>query len=213
MKSLFLVRHGQSRNQIGQEGWLDPDLSEEGIRQAERIRSYFAERTYELIISSPLTRARRTFNLSGARADRCEFDSRLVECAMHDTEEYDYRRLLPYPTPDYAEPDRFNMWKVPSGERIESLLADIRQRPEQQILLFGHCAIFYVLLQHVEGNFLKGEPEFSDEGRRLLMDNTALSELVIGESPEQDRVVRWNLNIQDLLVPGDESRSVHSTVT
>jgi broad specificity phosphatase PhoE len=200
MKTLQIVRHGQSLNQIRQAPWLDPDLSSEGVHQAESIQDYFADREYDLIISSPLTRARRTFLLSRARAPRAEFDSRLVESTLGRGADYDYREILPYETPDFAEPDQANMWTVPSGARIRSLLADLRERPEERILMFGHCAIFYVLLQHIQGNIYDDEPIMDDQARSILMDNTALSEMRLGSAPGEDRVVEWNLNIQDVLV-------------
>ena len=200
MKTLHIVRHGQSLNQTGQAPWADPDLSTEGVRQARSLSHFFSNREYDLVISSPLTRARRTFRLSGARGRRVEFDSRLVECTLGRGGEYDYRTLLPYSTPNYGEPDRADMWTLPSGERIRSLLWELRDRPEEHILMFGHCGIFYVLLRHIQGDRFHGEPVIDSEVRSILMDNTALSVLALGARPEDDRVVEWNQHVGDVMV-------------
>ncbi len=65
-KSLDLIRHGQSTfNAIYAETGLDPfeedaRLTELGHRQVSATRATLAERNYDLVITSPLTRAIET---------------------------------------------------------------------------------------------------------------------------------------------------------
>ena len=60
--TVLLVRHGQTRsNVIGRYmGWVDEDLSEEGVRQAEQLSHRLERRPIDSAYSSPLQRAYRT---------------------------------------------------------------------------------------------------------------------------------------------------------
>ena len=49
MKLLWLVRHGQSRQQTGEEGWVDPSLSELGAKQAKRLHEVLAGEYFDHI--------------------------------------------------------------------------------------------------------------------------------------------------------------------
>ena len=69
-KHLYLIRHGQSQGQVAKKLGMDrqrdsrlrdASLTNEGIRQAQRLALYdFVEGPPELIVSSPLTRALHT---------------------------------------------------------------------------------------------------------------------------------------------------------
>jgi phosphoserine phosphatase len=60
--TVFLVRHAQTMSNIAGRymGWIDEDLSEEGIWQAEQLSHRLEDRSITSAYSSPLRRAYRT---------------------------------------------------------------------------------------------------------------------------------------------------------
>lgn len=60
--TLLLVRHAQTMSNTNGRymGWIDEDLSEEGVRQAERLSKRLSNRPVAAVFSSPLKRAFRT---------------------------------------------------------------------------------------------------------------------------------------------------------
>ena len=60
--TILLVRHAQTpSNTVGRYmGWIDEDLSEEGIWQAEQLAHRLKNRSIDFAYSSPLSRAYRT---------------------------------------------------------------------------------------------------------------------------------------------------------
>ena len=191
MTELTLLRHAQSKAQTGEQPWLDPDLSEFGQRQARSLNNAFSDRRFKLAVISPLLRTRRTFELARIRAERIQFDSRLVEVTLNRGRGYDYRTILPYPTPGYGEPDVAEMWTSAAGIRVASLLAELRGRTES-VLLVGHCGIFHVMRLYLSGDPIDGEPVVDESVRSKLMDNAAISTAELGTTPRGDRIVEWN---------------------
>lgn len=189
---LYGIRHAESTAQTGEGDWLDPDLSAFGDRQARASADYFSDKKYDLVLVSPLRRARRTFELLSPKADHARFDSRLVECTLDRGPGYDYRELLPYPTPGTAEADTADKWTAPAGERIASLLRDLRGLPVARVLLVAHNGILNVLRSHIAGRPIFGEPGFEDLVGAYQTDNTGIHGFIVGEVPTEDRLLFWN---------------------
>jgi len=63
--TLLLVRHAQTMSNVNGRymGWIDEDLSDEGVRQAERLSERLNDRPISAVFSSPLRRALRTAEL------------------------------------------------------------------------------------------------------------------------------------------------------
>ena len=58
---IYLVRHGQCEsNVIGRFNYIDEDINETGIEQAEKLREIIKDIDYDIVISSPLIRALHT---------------------------------------------------------------------------------------------------------------------------------------------------------
>lgn len=66
--TIYLVRHAQTRwNVTGRYmGWIDEDLSEEGIWQAEQLSRRLKSQNIDSVYSSPLKRAYRTAQITAA---------------------------------------------------------------------------------------------------------------------------------------------------
>ncbi len=68
---IWLVRHGQTQwSRDGRHtGHTDVPLTDEGVQQAEAVRAELAQVTPELVLCSPLSRARETARLAGLSPD------------------------------------------------------------------------------------------------------------------------------------------------
>ena len=80
VKNIWLVRHAQSKSQTGEtEDWLDPELSELGIKQAQRLAEPLSKLDLDLVLVSPMKRGWQTYEQAKIPAGKAEFDSRLIE--------------------------------------------------------------------------------------------------------------------------------------
>ncbi|HOA84554.1 MAG: histidine phosphatase family protein [Clostridiales bacterium] len=78
---VYLIRHGQTesnRDKVVQ-GWSSVGLTEKGIKQAESLKGYFAEKKLDRIICSDLYRARQTCSIVFEGRENIEYDVRLRE--------------------------------------------------------------------------------------------------------------------------------------
>jgi broad specificity phosphatase PhoE len=137
--TLWLVRHGETEwSRSGRHtGSTDVDLTEAGERQAEAIRGLLQGHRFDRVLTSPMSRARRTAELAGFPDAKVEPDLR----------EVDYGEYEGLTTPEIwaARPE----WELfadgcPRGEspeelreRMDRLLVRLTEF-EGEILVFGH---------------------------------------------------------------------------
>ncbi|MDE6292341.1 MAG: histidine phosphatase family protein, partial [Bacilli bacterium] len=77
---VYIVRHGEvSSNAEGIYNLVDDRLNEKGIEQANILREKIMEVDYDVIISSPLIRARETSEIINAKSKEIIYDGRLAE--------------------------------------------------------------------------------------------------------------------------------------
>ncbi len=79
---VWLLRHGESLAQTGEENGLDTGLSEFGKRQARAAGAFLKDLCFDLVLVSPLKRAEETFfsaREAGLFCTEACCDSRLVE--------------------------------------------------------------------------------------------------------------------------------------
>lgn len=90
---LYVVRHGLTdfENRGRTIGRMDDPLSVEGIEQAKRFADFFEDKKIDLIISSPLTRARETSLIINKKLNvEMEEEQRIIERYMGNYEFKDY---------------------------------------------------------------------------------------------------------------------------
>jgi broad specificity phosphatase PhoE len=184
-QQIVLVRHGETEWSLsGQHtGRTDIPLTEHGREQAQRLASRLAGRRFDLVYTSPLSRASETCRLAG-------FDSRAQ--TRHELLEWDYGAYEGKRTIDIrkAHP-RWTLWAdgVPGGEpaadvaaRVDGLLAELRAANGDS-LLFGHGHVLRVLA----ARWLGLGPE---AGRFFALDPATLS--VLGYERETPVLLGWN---------------------
>lgn len=184
-QQIVLVRHGETEWTLsGQHtGRTDIPLTEHGREQARRLAARLAGRPFDLVFTSPLSRAFETCRLAGFES-RAETRAELVE--------WDYGAYEGKRTSDIRKGHpRWTLWAdgVPQGEtaadvaaRVDELLAELRAA-DGDALLFGHGHVLRVLA----ARWLGLSP---DAGRLFALDPATLS--VLGYERETSVVLGWN---------------------
>lgn len=163
MARFILIRHGQTEwnREERFRGWVDIDLDEIGMRQAEAAAERVAQWEVAAIYSSPLKRAMTT---AEAIANRLGLPVALLE-GINDM---DFGRWQGLPIADVKEkyPELFDLWryrpeqlKIPDGESLEDVrkrvvatIDDLAAKHENEtVALVTHRVVCKVLLCHLLG--------------------------------------------------------------
>lgn len=185
MTQLWLIRHGQTEwSASGRHtSRTDVRLTEEGERDAESLRARLAERPFDMVLTSPLSRARETCRIVG-----------YSECAILDERlaEWDYGAYEGRTTAEIrSERAAWNQWidGVPGGETLAQVATRVGAVIERanaargDVALFGHAHSLQVLA----ACWLELPPAF---GRLFPLATSSLS--VLGYHREQRVIWHWN---------------------
>ena len=181
---LWIVRHGETEwSATGRHTSVtDVPLTAAGEEAAGVLRDRLAGTSFDLVLSSPRQRARRTAELAGFPDARVEAD--LVEWAYGDYEGVTtatIRETVPgwtvwsHPSPGGETADEV-------GRRLDRVIAKVRANGGR-VLVFGHGHASRVLAAR-----WIGQPV--EEGRFLRLDTGTVS--VLGYERETPVVARWN---------------------
>jgi broad specificity phosphatase PhoE len=169
---LVLVRHGETEwSRAGKHtGRTDIPLTDAGRRSAEVLREPLSHRSFERVLTSPLSRAADTCRLAGL-GGQAETRDELLE--------WDYGDYDGLTTPEIREQrPGWWLWRdgCPGGEspdevaaRVDRLIADL-QGAEGDALLFAHGHVLRVL----SARWIELGPEF---GSRFVLGTATLSTL------------------------------------
>jgi probable phosphoglycerate mutase len=182
---IFLIRHGATEWSVSgrHTGRTDIPLTEEGRRQAERLRVRLARERFSLVLVSPLKRARETAELAGF-GDAAEVVPDLVEWDYGD---YDGRTAAEI----RQERPGWTPWHdgFPGGETLEQVaaraarvVARVRDAPGD-VALFAHGHILRV----IAACWLEQPPV---EASRYYLSTASVS--VLGWERETTVIDRWN---------------------
>jgi broad specificity phosphatase PhoE len=181
----WLVRHAETAwTKAGRHtGRTDLPLTEVGEREAGALRGRLARRPFDLVLTSPLRRARLTAELAGYEP---KDDARL--------EEWDYGRYEGRTTDEIrAERPGWDIWRdgCPGGERLtdvaaraESVVNDLRSRAGERLLVVAHGHVLRVFATC----WLELEPFAA---RHLALETASVC--VLSSEHGWPTIERWNL--------------------
>lgn len=184
-KEIWLIRHGETEWTLsGQHtGKTDIPLTDAGRSRAMELGKALTQKTFGLVLTSPLSRARETCKLAGF-GERANVDPDLAE--------WDYGIFEGKTTKEIRiERPGWSIWEseVPNGESVEQVAAraarviGIARAADGNVALFGHGHILRILT----GCWLGLEPR---SGRLFALDAGGIG--ILGYEHET-RVIRgWN---------------------
>jgi broad specificity phosphatase PhoE len=184
---VWLVRHGETEwsRDHKHTSTTDLDLTDEGVRVAAALRERLAGESFDLVLTSPMLRARRTAELTGH--PDAVVDDDLVEWAYGDYEgitTVEIRETVP----------GWTVWTHPSpgGEsarevatRLDRSVARLARATDDggRALVFGHGHALRVLTARWLGLD-------APDGRLFRLDTATVS--VLGYERETPCLLRWN---------------------
>jgi broad specificity phosphatase PhoE len=183
--NVFAIRHGETRWSLsGQHtGTTDIPLTENGRRLAERMRPVLADKSFALVLCSPMQRARETCELVGL-GDAVVIDPDLVEWNYGQ-----YEGLTPKQIHETAPGWLIFRDGCPGGEspeqvgaRVDRVIARARA-VEGDVALFAHGHVLRVLVARWIGSS-------AGAGQHFLLHTGTLC--VLGYYRDVPAVKVWN---------------------
>lgn len=141
---IFIVRHGQvNHNLLRLYNREDEDLNETGLKQAEALKEIINNLDYDIIISSPLLRAKHTANIVNMKNKDIIIDNKLRErdpgslsgqpLEITNREEYwNY-----YSTIKYGTSENIKLF----FERIYKFLDELKGKDYKSVLIIAHSGV------------------------------------------------------------------------
>jgi probable phosphoglycerate mutase len=167
---VVLLRHAETEWSIAGKhtGRTDIPLTDHGREVAERLRPRFEGRAFDLLLCSPLSRARETAALAGLEP---EFDDDLME--------WDYGEYEGITTKEIrATRPGWDLWTegVPAGEAPEDVARRVDRVIERVLAADGDCCLIAHghVLRVLAARWLEQDPAF---GSRLWLATGAVCTL------------------------------------
>jgi broad specificity phosphatase PhoE len=214
--SITLLRHGESVGNAGgyHQGQADFPLSQKGQEQATRLANYWSGQDvhYDLIITSPLSRARQTAGLLAEALHTpietkpvwMERDAGLLS-GLHTTEAAEL-----YPRPAFMPPYQpignsgESMWAL--YLRAGAAVQDLVGRQPGSYLVVSHGGILNMVLYAILGI----APQANNSGPRFRFSNTGYARLTYNPAEHVWRVL--SIDERPHLEPGDEEAAAFGEI-
>jgi probable phosphoglycerate mutase len=187
---LWLIRHGETAWSLsGQHtGRTDIPLTERGHQQARLIAPFLAAQPFDLVLTSPMSRAIETCRAAG-QGERAE--------AEPDLHEWDYGIYEGRTTPEIREsvPD-WSVWDspIPEGESLQEIEARARGLIARLLTIEGRIALFsHAHFLRVLGGCWMGDS--AALGAHLILDTASIS--ILGFDRENRALRQWNLRCSE----------------
>ncbi|OGG63967.1 hypothetical protein A3C18_03920 [Candidatus Kaiserbacteria bacterium RIFCSPHIGHO2_02_FULL_54_11b] len=211
MKTIYLVRHGESENNAsGTYNTPDAPLSERGRAQAEEIAARCSKLPIDAIVSSTIVRANDTAEVISARIGKpIEFSDLFLERRMASSLQGRLRKdpdvlqamseinaNLEVPGYRYEDGENFEDLK----ERVLASLKYLEERSEENILVVTHGFFMHIIAAAV----IFGEELSGAECRKIfrglqVMRNTGITVLAFEDDDVRNSIdglgSRWQLRV------------------
>lgn len=151
---VYIVRHGEvPHNALKQYNTEDEDLTEKGIAQAKNLREKIKELEFDIIISSPLTRARTTASIINIHQKEIVIDHRLKErnvgslagkplTVTNRKEYWNYNTTITYGTSENIKL---------FFDRIFAFLEDLSTKEYKSVLIVAHSGVSKAFSAYFDG--------------------------------------------------------------
>lgn len=153
---LYVIRHGETLENANDclVGRLNSPLTNEGIKQAKKVREYFEDKTIDLIISSPLDRCRQTAEIISAGKIPINYSNSLLgrdhgeftgkpKNSINFDEYWNYNKDIKYEKAESVR-DLYN--------RVAKLVEDIKVKyNDKNIIIVTHSGVMRVLYYYFKG--------------------------------------------------------------
>jgi len=187
MPEIYLIRHGETEwSASGKHtGVSDIPLTEHGRQQSKLLRPELSTTNFQLVLTSPLRRARETCELAGL-ADRAEIDPDLMEWNYGDYEGLTSAQIHAH-RPAWTI---FNDGGGPGGETLEQVGVRVDRVIARVRALQGNAALFAHghVLRALAARWLGLAPS---AGAHFLLDTATLS--VLSSQGGVAALQRWNV--------------------
>ena len=151
---VYIVRHGEvPHNALKQYNNENEDLNENGIRQANELKEKIKNINYDIIISSPLLRAKHTAQIINVNNKKILINDKLKErdpgdlsgkpLTVTNRDEYwNYNTTIRYGTSENIR----EFFK-----RIYNFLEDLKKEDYESVLIVAHSGVSKALNGYFEG--------------------------------------------------------------
>jgi broad specificity phosphatase PhoE len=190
MKEIWIVRHGETEWTVSgaHTGWADIPLTENGRAEAAAAGRYLACRQFDLVLVSPLQRARETCRLAGY-SDVARIDPDLREWFYG---AYEGRTMAEI----RAERPGWSLWDdgPVNGESLDQVATRAQaviaraEAAAGNVLLFAHGHVLRILA----ACWLELAPK---TGQRFALGTASLG--VLGYERDIRAMLRWNLSTSE----------------
>jgi probable phosphoglycerate mutase len=184
-QEIWLMRHGETEWSLSgaHTGRTDIPLNENGIKQAQDLKSRLKGRKFALVLVSPLSRARETCRLAGY-CDVAEVTPDLLEWDYGD---YEGRSTVEV----QKETPNWSLWRdgVRNGESVEHVGSRVARIIERAAQVQGDVAIFAHghVLRILTAVWLGLPPK---DGQLFALNTGTMS--VLGYEHDYRVIRRWN---------------------
>lgn len=151
---VYIVRHGQvPHNVLKQYNSIDEDLTDIGINQAQKLRNIIKNIDIDIVISSPLIRAKHTAEIINANNKEIIFDDRIRERDCGDLsgksldttnrdEYWNYNTKVQYGTSENIQ----EFFK-----RVYDFLDELKTKDYNSVLIVAHSGVSKAFNAYFEG--------------------------------------------------------------
>ena len=152
--NVYIVRHGQvPHNALGQYNGNDEDLTILGVQQAENLRKQIDSIKFDVIICSPLKRAKHTADIINVNNQKIIYDERIKErgcgdlsgqpLAVTNREEYwNYNTTIKYGTSENIKS---------FFDRVYNFLDELKTKDYENVLIVAHSGVSKAFNGYFEG--------------------------------------------------------------
>lgn len=151
---VYIIRHGQvPHNALKQYNTTDEDLTVLGIKQAEELRDKIKDMKFDIIICSPLNRAKHTAEIININNNKIIYDDRIRERSCGDlsgkplevTNREEYWNY--YATIQYGTSENIKYF----FKRVFEFLDELKTKNYKSILIVAHSGVSKAFSAYFEG--------------------------------------------------------------